>query len=127
MSDEELIKKWKMVLNYTDKDTPELSEFKKLYLAVLMENHEQYFHDKPNLLKIIIPQIRRNEGPLEKVEIGNRLWDIVRIYNINGEYVTYAIDIDDVRIEFGNHPAYRETYLSNCWEMKDGNWCWNDW
>ena len=126
MTNEELIKKWSPVLDYTDHETQPLSEFKKLYLAILMENHEQYFDIKTNLLKIIIPQIRRNGGPLEKIEIADQLWDIIKVSNIDGNYTTYAINTDDVGIEFGNHPAYRESYLNNCWEFEYGEWVWKN-
>jgi hypothetical protein len=38
MTNEELIKKWKRVLDYTDDEIPALNEFQRLYRATLMEN-----------------------------------------------------------------------------------------
>lgn len=126
MSSDELLKKWKKVLDYRDDITPELSEFERLYLATLFENWERHFLESEDteLLKIIVPQMRRNKGQMETVEIENRLWDIVNIKNIDGDWTKYAINTDDVIIEKGNHSAYRETFLSNCWEMKNGDWEW---
>lgn len=131
MTNEELIKKWEPVLDYTDDTTPKLSEFKRLYLAILMENWEQYHLKNCNtnnqeILKVVIPQIRRNGGPLEKVEIQNKLWDIVKVKDVEGGDKSYAINVDNVGMEWGNHPAYRETYLSNCWEMEHGEWVWKN-
>ena len=115
MSSDELLKKWKRVLDYRDDITPELSEFERLYLATLFENWERHFLESEDteLLKIIVPQMRRNKGQMETAEIENRLWDIVNIKNINGDWTKYAINTDDVIIEKGNHSAYRETFLSN--------------
>lgn len=124
---EDLIKKWRPILDYTDKDTPEIGEWQKVYLANLMENTEQYFMDNTNLLKVIIPQIRRNAGPLERIEIKDQQWDIVTVNGLDGNKKKYAINTEDVKIERGNHPAMIETYMSNCWKMVRDEWVWSDW
>lgn len=126
---EELIKKWSGVLDYTDDITPKLSEFKRLYLAILMNNYEQYHlknrhTNNEDILRVTIPQMRRNGGPLEKVEIQDQLWDIVSVESMDNNRKTYAINGDDVCIEYGNHSAFRETYLSNCWGERNGEWVW---
>jgi hypothetical protein len=44
MTNDELIKKWKTLLDYTDDEVLELNEFQRLYRATLMENCEiNYF------------------------------------------------------------------------------------
>jgi len=68
MTNEELIRKWKRVLDYTDDETPALNEFQRLYRATLMENEEiNYFkyvnypentHCPQSLLEMIC-EIRR--------------------------------------------------------------------
>jgi hypothetical protein len=68
MTNEELIKKWKRVLDYTDDETPALNEFQRLYRATLMENEEIFYfnsneypentHCPPFLLEMIC-EIRR--------------------------------------------------------------------
>lgn len=128
MTNEELVKKWKSVLDYTDKDTPPLSEWKRLYLAILFENLKQDYLANPknrnaDILKIIIPQMRRNANPLEKVIINDKQWDIVTVKSIENRDEIYAID-DDVIIEKGNHPAYIETYMKNCYKLEKGEWVW---
>lgn len=45
MTNEELIEKWKTVLDYVDDTTSALNEFQRLYRATLMENCElDYFN-----------------------------------------------------------------------------------
>jgi hypothetical protein len=127
MTNDELIKKWKAVLDYTDKDTPPLNEWKSLYLAILFENLESNYLANPknknaDLLKIIVPQMRGNEGALEKVIIDDKQWDVVTVQNIDDKD-TYAIG-EDVIIERGNHPAYIETWMKNCYKQEDGVWVW---
>lgn len=129
MTNEELLKKWKTVLDYRDDITPELSEFERLYLANLFENYERHFLESNDteLLKIIVPEIRRNKGQMKTVEIENRLWDIVNIKNVDGVWEKYAINTDEVNIKIEYHPAYRKTFLYNCWKMVEGNWEWSKW
>jgi hypothetical protein len=68
MTNEELIGKWKPVLDYVDDKTPALNEFQRLYRATLMENCElDYFKYNeypenthcPQALYEIILEIRR--------------------------------------------------------------------
>jgi hypothetical protein len=68
MTNEELIKKWKRVLDYTDDEIPALNEFQRLYRATLMENCElDYFNSNeypenthcPQALFEMISEIRR--------------------------------------------------------------------
>lgn len=90
MTNEELLYKWESVLEYTDNDNLSLSEFKRLYPDV-------------DLLKIIVTQIRRNGGPLESVEINNKIY-----YKINVDDDVYAFELDN--------------YLGDCYVWGDGEW-----
>jgi hypothetical protein len=69
MTNEELIKKWKRVLDYVDDTTPALSEFQRLYRATLMENEEIFYFNSneypenthcPSVLNEMICEIRRS-------------------------------------------------------------------
>lgn len=69
MTNDELLKKWKTVLDHTDDETPTLNEFQRLYRATLMENCEiNYFQYNdiqpdsiaPKELQEMICNIRRN-------------------------------------------------------------------
>lgn len=69
MTNEELIKKWKPVLNYVDDTTPALNEFQRLYRATLMENEEIFYLNSneylenthcPSFLLEMICEIRRS-------------------------------------------------------------------
>ena len=69
MTNEELIKKWKPVLNYVDDTTPALNEFQRLYRATLMENEEIFYFNSneypenthcPSFLNEMICEIRRS-------------------------------------------------------------------
>lgn len=102
MTNEELLYKWESVLDYTDENNPPLSGFKRLYCAINMENMEKLYPDV-DLLKIIIPQIRRNGGPLESVEINNKIY-----YKRNVDDDVYAFELD-------NH-------LGDCYVWRDGEW-----
>jgi hypothetical protein len=63
MTNEELIGKWKMILDYTDGETPALNEFQRLYRATLMENCEldyfKYGNYPDQALFEMIGEIRR--------------------------------------------------------------------
>ena len=69
MTNEELIKKWKTVLDYVDDTTTALNEFQRLYRATLMENEEIFYFNSneypkntycPSFLFEMIREIRRS-------------------------------------------------------------------
>lgn len=72
---EELIVKWKPVLEYTSKFIPPLDPSRWGYVAYCMEKAEKTYLKKPGarLLKLVIPAIRKKEGPV-RVERADGMW-----------------------------------------------------
>lgn len=95
MTDEELIKKWKIILEFTSKEVPKMNEEKYLEVALLMEKYEKEytedlfetengkksFDNKRSILLRLIPQIRRNEEDVEKIMLNGKKHVIVEDVN----------------------------------------------
>lgn len=59
-TDEELLEKWKPILDYEDNGITPIPEYWKPYIAKLLENTEYKYTGNRRLLSIIIPMIRYN-------------------------------------------------------------------
>jgi hypothetical protein len=108
MNDEEIVKKWKRVLEYESKNIPKMDESKYVEVAKLMDDMElryiklgERYLDRQesykNFIRMAIPMIRYNEGPLEEIEIGYETYYIVKDLRGDGG-MKYAV-----------HPLYGES------------------
>lgn len=91
VEDGELIKRWKPILEWSSDKVPKMDESKYIEVARLMEKYEKQhaadlietenggiaFSSRRSLLVRIIPQIRRNEGDVEKIILNGKVHVII--------------------------------------------------
>jgi hypothetical protein len=122
----DLIKKWETVLDYTSPNTEELKEKEKWMVAYLMEEIDQkYLKGKIDFefAKLMVPQVRRNKGPLEEISINNKIHYVIDNYEGNTtDKETYAIDPDEVKItkDYMCHMVNYE--FRNCYKKENDEW-----
>jgi hypothetical protein len=71
MGENDIIKKWKPLLEWSSRKVPPLSIEKYLEVALILEKCESDFIENALISKRLIPQIRKNEGELETVIIND--------------------------------------------------------